>query len=247
MMTDGPRIILTRQRERNQAWAARLEAAGHVVIELSLIRYKPMPAPDDCDPALYDWILFTSPQGVKAFSTAGLSTGPARIGALGAGTAAALATAGLRDDLGVRTLDGAEFAQAFLAQTPRAEIHGPGRILLPGPTDRLEEPRASLSIAGFEVTELPLYETCSIPADELPASPCSDGDIVFFCSPSTVRAFTEAWSERPRCVVIGDTTAQTARPAGFETAVAATPDLDAMVLAAGLDPLPKPVTPEIES
>jgi hypothetical protein len=29
--------------------------------------------------------------------------------------------------------------------------------------------------------------------------------------------------------------------------VAATPDLEAMVLAAGLDPLPKPVTPEIES
>ena len=247
MTTDGPRIILTRQRERNQAWAARLEAAGHVVAKLSLIRYRSLPVPDDCDPVIYDWILFTSPQGVKAFSAAGLSTGSARIGALGAGTAAALTVAGLRDNLGVRTLDGAEFAQAFLAQVSLAKIPGPGRILLPGPTDRLEEPRASLSSAGFEVTELPLYETCPIPADELPASPCSDGDIIFFCSPSTVRAFTEAWTERPRCVAIGDTTARTARSAGFETTVAVTPDLEAMVLAAGLDPLPKPVNPEIES
>ena len=246
-MTDRHRIILTRQRDRNQAWAARLEAAGHAVVELSLIRYKSLPVPYDCDPGVYDWILFTSPQGVKAFSATGLSLGPARIGALGAGTAATLTAAGLRDDLGVRTLDGAEFAQAFLAQVSLDEIPGPGRILLPGSADRLEEPRASLSAAGFEVRELPLYETCPVPADELPASPCAGGDIIFFCSPSTVRAFTEVWTERPRCVAIGDTTAQAARPAGFEPAVAATPDLAAMVLAAGLDPLPEPVTPETES
>jgi uroporphyrinogen-III synthase len=245
MMTDAPRIVLTRERERNKAWVARLEAAGHVVVELPLIWYESLPVPndpDDCDPGLYDWILFTSPQGVKAFTAAGLSTGTAKIGALGAGTAAALTAAGLRDDLGARTLDGAEFAQAFLA-----DVSGPGRVLLPGPARRLPEPKASLSAAGFEVRELPLYETCSVPANELPAAPCASGDIVFFGSPSTVRAFTEAWSDRPRCVAIGETTARATRSAGFETAVAATPDLQAMVLAAGLDPLPEPNTPEMES
>ncbi len=242
MTTDGPRIILTRERERNKAWVVRLVAAGHVVVELPLIRYESLPVPDDCDPGLYDWILFTSPHGVKAFTAAGLPTGTAKIGALGSGTAAALTAAGLRDYLGARTLDGVEFAQAFLAK-----VSGPGRVLLPGPTRRLEEPRASLIAAGFEVRELPLYETCSVPADELPAAPCMPGDIIFFCSPSTVRAFTKAWPERPRCVAIGETTAQTSRPAGFETVVAATPDLEAMVLAAGLDPLTKPLNPEIES
>jgi uroporphyrinogen-III synthase len=62
-----------------------------------------------------------------------------------------------------------------------------------------------------------------------------------------VRAFTDAWAERPRCVTIGATTADAARPAGFETAVAVTPDLSAMVRAAGLDPLLGPSTPEMET
>ncbi len=241
-MTGGHRIILTRQRDRNKAWATRLGAAGHDVVELPLIRYETLPVPDGTDPGSFDWILFTSPQGVKAFHEAGLSAGSARIAALGAGTAAALGEAGLKDDLGARTVDGVEFAQAFLAK-----VTGPGRVLLPGPNRRLEDPKASLSKAGFEVVELPLYETCPIPASEWPPVSFETGDIVFFCSPSTVRAFTNARTERPRCVAIGETTAQASRPAGFETAVAATPDLSAMVLAAGLDPLPEPVTPEMES
>jgi len=241
-MTAKHRIILTRENERNQAWATRLAAAGHDVVELPLIRYESLPLPASLDIGVFDWILFTSPQGVKAFAATGLSTGSARIGALGAGTAAALGAAGLRDDLGARTADGAEFAQAFLA-----EVSGPGRVLLPGPIRRLVEPKASLSTAGFEVTELPLYKTRPVTADELPPADFAPGDIVFFCSPSTVRAFTGAWSERPPCVAIGETTAQATRSAGFETAVAATPDLSAMVLAAGLDPLPEPVSPEIES
>lgn len=241
-MTGARRIILTRQRDRNRVWAARLEAAGHVVVDLPLIRYDSLPVPEGFDTGAFDWILFTSPQGVKAFASAGLSAESSRIGALGAGTAAALEDAGLRDDLNVRTIDGAELAQAFIAQTT-----GPGRILLPGPRRRLVEPRASLAAAGWEVTEMPLYETLPVPADELPSMDFAPDDIVFFCSPSTVRAFTGTWTERPRCVAIGETTAQTTRPAGFETAVALTPDLSAMVLAAGLDPLPEPATPEMES
>ena len=241
-MTSGRRIILTRGRYRNQAWASPLVAAGHVVVELSLIRYDSVPVAEDFDPAGYDWILFTSPQAVIAFNDAGLAQGPARIGTLGAGTAAVLTEVGLQDDLKVQTATGAELAQAFLAKVP-----GPCRVLLPGAAKRLDEPKASLTAAGFEVTELALYETCPMAPEEFPAADFAPGDMVFFCSPSTVRAFTGAWTERPRCVTIGETTAQVARAAGFETAVAATPDLSAMVLAAGLDPLPEPISPEIES
>ncbi|MEN8006472.1 MAG: uroporphyrinogen-III synthase [Candidatus Krumholzibacteriota bacterium] len=241
-MTAGRRIILTRQRDRNTAWAARLVAAGHEVVELPLIRYEALAVPDDVDPEAFDWILFTSPQGVKAFGEAGLDAGSARIAALGAGTAAALAEAGLRNDLDARTADGAEFAQAFLD-----EVSAPGRLLLPGPNRRLEEPGKSLVNAGFEVRELPLYETSPVPGNEWPPVSVAPDDIIFFCSPSTVRAWTQARTERPRCVAIGETTARASRPAGFETVVAAAPDLSAMVLAAGLDPLPEPATPEMES
>jgi len=240
-MATGRRIILTRGRDRNQAWANRLVAAGHAVVELSLIRYESLPVPEGFDPGGFDWILFTSPQAVRAFIAAGLGQGSASIGTLGEGTASVLVTAGLQDDLKAQTATGAELAQAFLAKVP-----GPGRVLLPGAAKRLAEPKVSLAAAGFEVTELALYETCPLAPEELPAADFQPGDIVFFCSPSTVRAFTGAWTERPRCVAIGETTAKEARAAGFETAVATTPDLSAMVLAAGLDPFPEPVSPEIE-
>jgi uroporphyrinogen-III synthase len=241
-MTTGHRIILTRGEDRNQAWAVPLAAAGHEVVQLSLIRYEPVAVPEDFDPARYDWILFTSPQAVKAFVAAGWAPTSVQYGILGAGTAAALARAGLPDDLKIRSATGAELARAFAARIP-----APGRVLLPGAAKRLSEPGATLTAAGFAVTELALYETCPQDPAELPAAAFRPGDIVFFCSPSTVRAFTGAWSARPRCVAIGETTARAARAAGFATAVAATPDLHAMVLAAGLDPLPETVIPESES
>lgn len=230
-MTTERRIVLTRQEESNRPWAARLRAAGHAVLELPLVRFRALEVAPELPPS--DWLLFTSPQGVRAFAAAGFAPGEARIAALGAGTAAALAEVGLKDDLGLDTRDGAELAAAFVKKTP-----APARVLLPGPSRRLAEPRATLEAAGFAVTELALYETEVVPADDLPDAPLSGGDVVFFCSPSAVRAFTGAWQERPDCVAIGETSAVALREAGFEPKVAARPNLEEMVLAAGLDPIP---------
>jgi uroporphyrinogen-III synthase len=241
-MTTAHRIILTRQEDRNQDWSARLTAAGRTVFELPLLRYESLSLPEGVETGTYDWILFTSPQGVTAFVAAGLDTGSARCGVLGAGTAAALTVAGLRDDLQARARTGAELAQAFLAKAT-----APGRVLLPGPLRRLAEPTESLTTAGFEVRELALYATLPVESRDLPPLEFAPDDIVFFCSPSAVRSFVKSLSDRPRCVAIGHTTAHVARTAGFETAVAATPDLEAMIQAAGLDALPEPVSPEIES
>jgi len=241
-MTTAYRIILTRQKDRNLDWYVRLTTAGHPLFELPLLRYEPLALPEGFETGAFDWILFTSPQGVTAFVAAGLVTGSARCGVLGAGTASALAAAGLRDDLQARAATGAELSQAFLATET-----GPGRVLLPGPLRRLAEPTVSLKAAGFEVKELALYATLPVETTDLPALDFAHGDLVFFCSPSAVRSFVKSLSARPRCVAIGHTTAQVAHAAGFQTSVAATPDLEAMVQAAGLDPLPEPVSPEIES
>lgn len=237
-MTRSVRIVLTRQRESNGPWADRLAAAGLSVRDLPLLRFAPLAIPANVDPRAFDWILFTSPQGARAFAAAGLEAGTARIAALGPGTAAALAEAGLRDDLGLAARDGSELAEAFTTQ-----VTAPAKVLLPGPARRLAEPRNTLERAGFTVTELPLYVTEAVPPGDLPATPPASGDIVFFCSPSAVHAFVAAWTARPECVAIGETTAAACREAGFPTRVAATPDLDAMVLAAGLDPIPAPATP----
>jgi uroporphyrinogen-III synthase len=241
-MSRSPRIVLTRERDRNRPWAERLTAAGLDVCELPLVTFTTLEVPEDLETGSFDWILFTSPQGVRSFKAADIDPGTARMAALSGGTAAALVECGWQDSLGLRTRDGVEFAQAFLAV-----VQNPGPVLLPGANRRLPEPRASLTIAGFKVRELPLYETRPVDPSNMPAEPCDPADVIFFCSPSAVKSFIGAWTVRPRCVAIGRTTAEASIKAGFETAVAASPDLEAMVLAAGLGPLPVTVTPENES
>jgi len=240
------RIVLTREAAQCRAWAGALESAGVSVLELPLLRYAPLTPPADLDPAAFDWILFTSPQGVRAFADAGLSPGGARLGALGfgtgGGTAAVLADYGWRDDLGARCRDGAELARAFVDAGA-----APARVLLPGPDHRLSEPAAGLRAAGCTVVEMPLYRTEAIPAGDLPRDPFAEGDLVFFASPSAVRAFAAAYAQRPPCVAIGETTADAARAAGFDPLVADAPDLSAMARAGGLGPVTDPSFREMPS
>ncbi len=253
-MAPFSRIVLTRQQESNQAWASRLEAAGYRVLDLPLLRFEPIPVPYDFTMLEFDWIIFTSPQGVRAFSDAGLQPGEARIATLGGGTRTILTEYGWTDNLDANCLDGAELAGVFIDR-----VKAPAHVVLPGPMRRLANPRQTLEKAGFTVSELPLYETMSISPASLPKAPFANGDAVFFCSPSTIRAFAAAWQERPFCVSIGETTAVVARELGFNTVVAATPDIEAMIealseekidpmiQAPGLDPLSGNKKPEIKS
>ena len=234
-------IILTRQAAANEPWHRELAARGLPVRLLPLLRYESLPRPADVDPAAFDWILFTSPQGIRAFLAADLAPGSARLAALGYGTADLLAERIRAADLPAGAT-GADLARIFLEQ-----VVEPVRVLLPGPTRRLAEPAASLRTAGHEVIELPLYETLPMAAEALPVEPCRPEDVVFFCSPSAVKAFAGVWTERPRCVAIGETTAAVCRDLGFPTAVARTPDLDAMIAAADLADWTSPLDLERES
>jgi len=230
-MSQEQRIILTRQKRRNQAWHQSLVQAGITVKDLPLLRFSNLVVPEKFHQNSFDWILFTSPQGVDAFLSAGIVPKGARLGAIGSGTSAALHAAGLNDDLGFAGLDGAELARAFVDK-----VSAPATVLLPGPARRMPDPRQTLENAGFQVEELPLYETLPISPSEL-SMEFHSNDIVFFCSPSAVSAFTEAFTARPDCVAIGETTAAHCRRHGFSTQVAETPDLNAMVRAAGCEPL----------
>ena len=245
-MRDPARIILTRERNRNLSWSERLTAAGLAWLAMPLVRYAPLPVPAELDLTGFDWVLLTSPQGVRAFTAMRPDIGAARCAVLGHGTARALQTAGWPIDFNAGALDGAEFVQGFLSVAA-----GPGPVLLPGPKRRLVEPRAALEKAGYTVQELPLYET--LPTDTARISGVSLGpdDVVFFCSPSAVRAFSAARTDKPKCVAIGRTTAEACRAVGLTPLTADTPDLDSMVKAAGFTSLPnlenEPVKPELES
>ena len=228
MSGSTPRIVITRQREQGLPWVRRLEEAGLPVLNLPLLRYAAVPVDPQVDTADFDWILFASPQGVRAFVEAGLERGTARLGSLGTGTARTLGEVGLEDDLGIAARDGRELALAFVALAPEG-----ARVLLPGPVRRSEALPGILADAGYEVTVLNLYET--LPVEDLPEDPLRDDDLLFFCSPSAVRAFCGRYHRRPAAIAIGEATAAVTRQEGFATRVADTPDLEAMLRVAGLD------------
>jgi uroporphyrinogen-III synthase len=236
------RLIITREKERSRPWADQLRDEGRQVLELPLLRFVAVPPEPGLADRTFDWILFTSPQGVRAFFASGLRVGDARLGTLGEGTARSLAEAGRSDNLGIQARDGRELATAFVALGEEG-----CRVLLPGPRKRGPEVMEILTEAGFQVTTAVLYETMPVPAEELPDQPFAEGDVVLFCSPSTVRAFCARWNTRPCAVAIGETTAAVTRQEGFPTTVAETPDLDAMIRAAGADPHASPSNRESRS
>ena len=137
---------------------------------------------------------------------------------MGDGTAAALESLGLSVDFCAHSNNGADFARAFCTRHP-----GPGSVLLPGAQQRMGEPAADPAGGRVRRPRGRALPDRAVPPAQLPADPFGPRDLVFFCSPSAVRAFTAAWSVRPRCVAIGETTAAPARAAGFPTAVADKP------------------------
>lgn len=222
----GKRILVTRAREQASALSEKLRLLGAEPIEFPTIRIE---APADGYAALdellqtlapYDWIVFTSANGVvhtfnrlhatgrdaRAFSTA-------KVAAIGPATADALRERGIVADF-VPT----EFvAEAVLAQFPES-VAGK-RILLARAAEAREVMPDSWREQGATVDVVAAYQTVletegAEQIRELLAN--NELDIVTFASSSTVRNFVEAMAGTtvPDGVIlaaIGPVTAETCR------------------------------------
>jgi len=102
----GRRIAITRAREQADSLAARLSALGAAVIELPTIEIRPPADPAPLDRAIadlpsYDWLIFTSANGVRAFidRLPDLRALRGKICAIGPATRAAIEALHLKIDL----------------------------------------------------------------------------------------------------------------------------------------------------
>lgn len=107
----GKSVVVTRTREQASALSSALREYGADVLELPTIRIAPPSDRADFAAAVvdsphYDWLIFSSPNGVKKFFEAFFSVyedirelGGARIAAVGPGTAAELKKYGLMVDV----------------------------------------------------------------------------------------------------------------------------------------------------
>ncbi len=231
----GKRIVVTRARAQASDFAAQLEALGAEVIQFPTIR---ITDPADAEPLRraaaeadrFDWIVFTSVNGVQRFwrvlremgrdtrALAGVS-----LCALGPATAAAIELEGAHADLVPERFVAEAAIEALKAET---ELRG-SRILLP----RAEVARSLLPEAlraeGAEVVEVTAYRTVQDGEEaEAVQQRLQRGeiDLVTFTASSTVRNFVDLLGTIPEGVEvasIGPITSGTARELGLTVHVEA--------------------------
>lgn len=214
----GRRIVITRPQADAERLAERLRGLGATPVVAPAIEIE-FTDPPELDRALaaistYDWIVFTSRNGVEAVfrRTAAIPRTP-RIAAIGPATAEALRRRGIEPDLvpqryiAEAVLDALGDVRGLKVLLPRADI---ARKALP----------EGLSARGAIVHEIAAYRTRS--SDAAPAS-IGPADAVTFTSSSTVRGFLENGPvpEGAKVICIGPITAATAREYGIEVAAVA--------------------------
>ena len=237
----GKRIVITRSREQAGELVDLLEALGAESIEAPMIRVAP---PDDYGPLdtavgearSYDWIVFTSANGVDYFMrrlTAAESDirdlKGVKLVAIGPATAERLARHGLKVDL-----EPAESSAEAIVQSlrERGDLNGK-RFLLPKADIARDVLPEELRKSGADVTEVVAYKTV-LAEIEREGDPDiyrmlleKRVDVVTFTSPSTVKNFVQIFGAEQAADLlnatsvasIGPVTAEAAEQYGIKTAI----------------------------
>lgn len=232
----GKRIVVTRTRKQASELSSRLRALGAEILELPTIRIEP---PTDLrafaelvqDAHVYEWIVFTSPNGVDAFFEIffklyddAREIGGAKIAAIGPATAQRVRDFHLHVDLQ---------PEEFVAEAVVGEFRKLGsienvRILLARAEKARDVLPRALSSLGAIVDEAFAYRTVPETRDTTGARRrlLEEGaDLITFTSSSTVENFLALglpWPHGMRVASIGPVTSQTAREHGLQIDVEAT-------------------------
>ena len=236
----GRRVVLTRARAQAGELARPLEEAGADVIVFPTIAIGPPRDPAALDRAVasafqYDWIVFTSPNGVRVFFERFATQGrdvrelaQVRLAAIGPETAAELGRRHLRPDVVP-----AEYRAEGLVEALAGEDLRGRRFLLPRAAGARAVLPEALAARGALVEEVVAYEAVlprDADVDGLRAALAAGAvDAIAFTSSSTVRNFVTLLGAdevgrlvrdgRPAIACIGPVTAETARAAGLVVAV----------------------------
>ncbi len=237
----GKSIVVTRSREQASELTSRLTELGASVIETPVIRTV---APEDSPrmrdsitrAGTYDWIIFTSVNGVDYFflylfelGFDARRLGSARVCAIGPATAERLKTYGIRPDM---------VPERFISSEILSALAGAGQVsgksfLLPRADIASRELTEGLKAGGAAaIDDITVYRTVE---DDLSNDPAvretiknARFDMVTFTSSSTVQNFDKlvkkiamADTDTFSCAAIGPVTAEKARELGYRINVSA--------------------------
>lgn len=221
----GTRILLTRPDEQSARWAEELKLLGAEPVILPLIGFQSSePARPERPLAAYDWIVFTSVNGVRFFFEAleqlcidASAISKIKIAAIGSRTAGELVNAGLQVDFIPR----GHTAETLAKEIPDIEQR---RILLPATDIAREATVALLRQRGALPEEWVVYRTVKLAENgrRLPGIIAKGLDILTFASPSAVEcfaAYTGIKELKIPAVCIGPSTAAAAFEKGFKQVI----------------------------
>ncbi|WP_236611067.1 uroporphyrinogen-III synthase [Halalkalibacterium ligniniphilum] len=233
----GKRVLVTRAKEQAKSLSVLIKNEGGIPIEIPLIAFQ-RPRNKEAfqhierELETYDWIIFTSANGVRFFLESlqeqQIRSLP-KVAVVGRKTEKALKGYGITP-----SLIPDKFVAESLADALLAEVSDGQRLLFArGNLSRPFLPRV-FEERGFAVTELTVYETI-IPKEAehtlLDALQNESIDIFTFTSSSTVKHFhsllaNQSWSEWTKSAVfayIGPIAANTAKEKGLPIHVVADP------------------------
>ena len=231
----GKRIVVTRTRSQAGVLSEQLRGLGADVLELPTINIEP---PTDLrafaelvqDAHAYDWIVFTSPNGVTAFFELfyklyddAREIGGARIAAIGPATAQRVKDFHLHVDLEPEEFVAEGLVRAFQKEGNIENL----RILLARAEQARDVLPKQLSSLGAIVDEGFAYRTVAETRDITGARRrlMEEGaDLITFTSSSTVENFLALgleWPKGMKIASIGPITSKTARDRGLQVDVEA--------------------------
>ena len=231
----GKRIIVTRDRRQSSMLAEPLEALGAEILFVPVIEIADPAESSSLDHAIqnlasYDWLIFTSVNGVRHFvealdrSDGDLRNLKAKLCAIGSSTRAAVEALHLRVDV----MPEEYVAESLLESLAGEDLKGK-RILLPRAAVARDLVPVTLRERGAVVDVVEAYRTI-IPADA--AARAKDAlarkpDWITFTSSSTVKNLLAVTDREAlagiKVASIGPVTSVTAREAGLTVDVEAEP------------------------
>ena len=238
----GKRVLLTRPAAQAAPMARALRDAGAQPLIIPAIRIAPPDDPAALTHAVvaagdYDWVVFTSANGVDAFFAElaaeradARRLGGVRVAAIGPATAERLREHGVRADEVPAEYRGEAVAEAILAHHD-GHMHGLS-VLLPRAAVARDALPDALRRAGARVDVVPAYRTLPLEAADAArlrtAIEVGEADVITFTSSSTVEHTVGALGSEAAALLsrltvasIGPITSETAGRHGLQVAVTA--------------------------
>jgi len=228
----GKGIVITRPEEQSEEFSSLLREEGAKVIPFPTIKIVPPDRFEDLDQAIknierYEWIVFTSANGVKFFFDRFRELGgdirnlkEIKICTIGPATASAIEKLGIKVDLVPDEYISEGVVDAFKGKVMQGK-----KVLLPRAEVARDVIPQGLSKLGAHVDVVTAYRTVNSGKNKAEFDEMMDRnnvDVITFTSPSTVANFVDiigndrVFPEHVKIACIGPVTLDAARKAGLK-------------------------------